>query len=437
MEHGGKVYGLLKLQLSGDASVSGEEQSLLQEVTDDIAFALHDMELEEERKRLEHNLNERVKELQCLYGIASIAERPGITLDELYQEVANLLPVSWQYPEITCGRITIGDKVFRTNNYRDSKWKLSADIKIHDAKIGKVEANYLEERPKLDEGPFMKEERLLIDAVAERLERITQRKQAGEALQIAEQNFRNSLDNSPLGIRIVTVEGELLYANQAILDIYGYGSIEELKKTPTKQRYTPESYTEYQERKEKRKLGKPVPSNYEISIVRKDGEVRHLAVFRKEVLWGGEIQFQALYQDITERKLTAEKLRRFEAISDRAGYGAGIITLEGDFTYVNESFAEMHGYTIEELIGKHFSILHAKEQMRLVERLRKKLMREGSHVAEEVWHKKKNGTVFPTLMTGTAIKDDMGKPLYLSETVIDITELSFSSNNANPQRGII
>ncbi|GAH99714.1 unnamed protein product, partial [marine sediment metagenome] len=33
------------------------------------------------------------------------------------------------------------------------------------------------------------------------------------------------------------------------------------------------------------------------------------------------------------------------------------ITPEGDLTYVNESFAGMHGYTIEELIGKHFSIL--------------------------------------------------------------------------------
>ena len=251
---------------------------------------------------------------------------------------------------------------------------------------------------------------------------ITERKRVEEKLRIAEQNYRNSLDSSPLGIRIVTAEGELLYANQAILDIYGYSSVEELKNTSTKQRYTPKSYAEHQIRKDKRKQGKPVPSNYEVSIVRKDGEVRHLAVFRKEVIWGGEIQFQALYQDITERKLIAEKLRRFKTISDRAGYGAGIITPEGNLTYVNESFAGMHGYTIEELTGKNLSILHTKEQMRLVERLRKKLIQAGSYFAEEVWHKKKNGTVFPTLMTGTAIKDDMGKSLYLSATAIDITE---------------
>jgi len=60
--------------------------------------------------------------------------------------------------------------------------------------------------------------------------------------------------------------------------------------------------------------------------------------------------------------------------------------------------------------------------MRAVEGFIKKLRQGGSFVAEEVWHKKKDGTVFPALMTGTAIKDDIGKPLYLSATAIDITE---------------
>jgi len=144
---------------------------------------------------------------------------------------------------------------------------------------------------------------------------ITERKRAEEALRAAEQNFRNSLDNSPLGVRIVTAEGETLYANQAILDIYGYSSIEELKAIPTKKRYTPESYAEHLKRKERRQLGKPVPSNYEISIVRKDGEVRHLEVLRKEVLWDGKTQYQVLYYDITERRVLWKKMVEYEELS--------------------------------------------------------------------------------------------------------------------------
>jgi PAS domain S-box-containing protein len=138
---------------------------------------------------------------------------------------------------------------------------------------------------------------------------ITERKRAEEALRQAEENFRRSLDDSPLGIRIVTAEGETLYANRAILDLYGYGSLEELHKTPTKERYTPESYAEHQERKERRKRGDYVPSNYEISIVRKDGETRHLSVSRGEVIWNGERQFQSTYQDVTERKHAEEEIK--------------------------------------------------------------------------------------------------------------------------------
>ena len=139
----------------------------------------------------------------------------------------------------------------------------------------------------------------------ERRTDVINRKRVEEILHRTEENFRRSLDDSPLGVRIVSVEGETIYANRAILDIYGYDSVEELRTTPIKNRYTPQSYAEFKIRSEKRK-GDHGPSGYEISIVRKDGEIRHLQVFRKEVLWDGEKQFQVIYQDITERK-RAEK----------------------------------------------------------------------------------------------------------------------------------
>lgn len=267
-----------------------------------------------ERKRTEHDLYERIKELNTLYGIANIAEIPNITVDELYEKVTNLLPQGWQYPEITCARIAIDGNEFKTKNWRDTEWKLSSDIKVHGAKAGAVEVNYLKEMAEVDKAPFLKEERLLIDAVGERLGRITERREVEKALKLAEQNFRNSLDSSPLGIMVVTAKRELLYANQATLDIYGYSNIEELKAVPTNKHYTPESYAEYLEREEKTKLGKPVSSNYEINIVRKDGEIRYLEVFHKEVIWGGETQFQLLHHDITESKRLQRTVVEYEEL---------------------------------------------------------------------------------------------------------------------------
>jgi len=135
---------------------------------------------------------------------------------------------------------------------------------------------------------------------------ITAHRQSEESLRQEKENFRCSLDASPLGVRIVTMEGKTVYANQAALIIYGYNSIEELQNTSLKDRYTPESYAQAQERKRQRESGDLSATKYEVSIVRKNGEIRHLQVFRKEVLWDGIMQFQIIYDDITERK-QAEK----------------------------------------------------------------------------------------------------------------------------------
>jgi len=143
-----------------------------------------------ERKRLEHDLVERVKELECLYSIATIAERPHIALDSLYQEIANLLPDAWQYPEIACARVIMNDKRHETENWRETQWKQSSDVKVHGVKAGAVEVCYLEERPPISEGPFLIEERHLIDAVAERLGRITEHRWAEEAREKSEEKYR-------------------------------------------------------------------------------------------------------------------------------------------------------------------------------------------------------------------------------------------------------
>jgi len=109
-------------------------------------------------------------------------------------------------------------------------------------------------------------------------------------------------------VRIATIDGKTIYANKAILDIYGYDTIEELQNTPLKERYTPESYAGYLERIQKRLHGELGPEEYEISIVRKDGQIRHLHVFRKQIFWNGEKQSQVIYEDITLRRQAEKRL---------------------------------------------------------------------------------------------------------------------------------
>jgi len=138
-------------------------------------------------------LEERVKELNCLYGISEIVEREGGSLPAILQGIANLLPTSWEYPSITCARIALKGTEFKSDNYSDSPWKQVAELRVHGEPAGFVEVSYLEERPQRGEGPFLLEERTLINAVAERTGRIVERLRANQFHQQREAELRNRL----------------------------------------------------------------------------------------------------------------------------------------------------------------------------------------------------------------------------------------------------
>lgn len=144
---------------------------------------------EETRQGLAHDLEERVKELHCLYGISNLVEKPGVSLKEILQGIVDLIPASWQYPGITCSRILLENKEIKTKNLIETIWKQSADIIVHNEKAGTIEVFYLEEKQKIYEGPFLKEERDLINAVAERICKIVERKRITEALKKAQEEL--------------------------------------------------------------------------------------------------------------------------------------------------------------------------------------------------------------------------------------------------------
>ena len=152
---------------------------------------------EEMLQKRTHELGKRVKELNCLYGISNLVDKPGVSLEEIFQGTVNLIPSSWQYPEITCARVILEHQEFRTENFRETVWRQASDIVVHDERLGAVEVCYLEERQESDEGPFLKEERSLLNAIAERLGRITESKRTEKALRESEAKNRSILNAIP------------------------------------------------------------------------------------------------------------------------------------------------------------------------------------------------------------------------------------------------
>lgn len=131
-------------------------------------------------KNLELALLERVKELTCLYSIARLAVQTELSLDETMQRITDLLPFAWQYPEITSARIVVDGRTFLTRGFSATAFQQLEDIVVDREKCGEVLIVYSEQRPEADEGPFLKEERNLLNAVASELTLIVERRRAEE-----------------------------------------------------------------------------------------------------------------------------------------------------------------------------------------------------------------------------------------------------------------
>jgi PAS domain S-box-containing protein len=137
-------------------------------------------------------LEQRIKQIDCLYGLSKLVERPKISLEQIFQETVPLIRNAYQHPDVTCVRITFDGIHYKTDNFEKSELSQHAQLKVEGEKAGTIEVYCLGEKSEEGQRPFLEEEHDLLDAVAERLGRITELKQATERLRL----FRNLIERS-------------------------------------------------------------------------------------------------------------------------------------------------------------------------------------------------------------------------------------------------
>lgn len=136
-------------------------------------------------------LLERVKELNCLYGISRLFERDGERLDDTLQAVVELLPPAWQHADVATARIELNLSRYATPGFRETPWIQTCPVIVLGEPTGRVTVAYMEERPESDEGPFLAEERSLLNAVSQRLGSYVEREQARQQLAVHQDKLRS------------------------------------------------------------------------------------------------------------------------------------------------------------------------------------------------------------------------------------------------------
>ncbi|MCK5564348.1 MAG: HAMP domain-containing protein, partial [Planctomycetes bacterium] len=172
----------------------------------------------DERKQIEEVLTGRVKELDCLYGFSKLTKRMDITRDKMLQGLVKLIPAGWQYPAITCARIIFNGQEFTTDIFAVTKWKQSADIILYNEKVGTIEVYYSEQKPEVGEGPFLKEERRLIDNIAHTLSEAVEHDETEQKLR----QIQTAMENATDAMAITDGEGHIIYINAAFGNLFKF-----------------------------------------------------------------------------------------------------------------------------------------------------------------------------------------------------------------------
>jgi PAS domain S-box-containing protein len=348
---------------------------------------------EEVLQKLAHGLGERVKELNCLYGISNLVETPDISLEEIVEGTVDLIPPAWQYPEITCARIILEGQEFSTKNFQESPWKQAADILVFGERSGTVQVGYLQEKPQSDEGPFLKEERSLLNSIAERLGKITERTRAEQQVHEQCQFLQIVLDSLSYPFYVINVQDRTVeMANSAAYTgpLRGDMTCHALVHGHDQPCETVEHPCPLQE---VRRTKKPVILEHvhlDKDGRRRDVEVHGFPIFDRE---GNVVQMIEYGLDITERKQTEEALQeseeRWRSLTETSP--DHILTLDADLNIQFANFASP-GLTVKELIGTPLYTYVEEERQAEIKAILEDVLRTGEEARYETVYYTPDGT---------------------------------------------
>jgi len=144
--------------------LNAELNFVKQQLRQEIKKRKHAVEILRQQEPL---LSERVKEISCLYSVISLLGNKKYASDEeKIHDIVKLIPTGWQYPENVCVQIILEGKEYKTDNFKETPWRQTAEIIVNSEPKGILAVSYLQEKPAKDEGPFYMEERTLIDVIA-------------------------------------------------------------------------------------------------------------------------------------------------------------------------------------------------------------------------------------------------------------------------------
>ena len=374
-------------------------------------------------------LGQRVKELTCLYQLSQLLKDPSIPEPEILQRTVELIPPSWQYPDITCARLVWKGREYATENFQETEWQQASDILLNGEKKGYIQVCYLEKRPTILEGPFLNEERNLIDIVAENLGQYLGAKQIDRQKRRSDEYSRAIIQSSPLPVYSLDLEGKVLTWNSAAEQVLGWKAEEVIgRPLPT----VPSDKQTESEALKARIFQEGGATGLELVRQKKGGRRIDVSLSSAPIHdeQGEVIGIMSSLEDITQRK-KAERIL-FETKENLSitlnSIGDGVITtdIQGRVTRMNPVAEALTGWKLEQAANRPleevFHIFNAQSGQRAENPVQKVLSTGivvglANHTKLISWQ----GEEYQIADSGSPIKDTDGNTLGVILVFRDVT----------------
>ncbi|MHA1719233.1 MAG: PAS domain S-box protein [Promethearchaeota archaeon] len=369
---------------------------------------------EDKLKKSENNLKDSVRKLNCLFKISQLLDDPNLSIKHILKKTLEIIPQAFQFQDLICVRIFYRDKKFFSNNFKETRWKLSEKVKIGDI-ILVIEVFYLENKT------FQQNESLFMKEIINRIKIIIENKKSIKKIEESEEKYHSLINNITEMVVTINNKGNIIFINSHSNDLFGYPP-EELIGLNIFDSFA--SLVDLKFSREDKLLlnqyGKI--QSIEKEIKHKDGH--HVIISGKIVSHKnkGKLEYIGLIRDVTKEK-QREKDLKIKSHAIESSVNPILMTdLKGFITYVNQALLKEWGYSNkEEIIGLKTKDMFVPMVKDITEKKIKKLHETGVWV-DELIGKRKDGTTFNVYLSASTVYDHEKKPIQIMASLIDITE---------------
>ena len=378
-----------------------------------------------EQLKLQYDLNERIKELNCHTRISELVSNKTLSVDEVCKEMVHLIVDSMQFPNLTQGLIRIDEKIYQTTGFQASRNFLRQEIKSKGRVIGSVEVCLPDDMLPSAEGLFLPEESSLLHSMAERLASFIELKEADHILSESEEKYFKAFQTSPYAIIISRAEdGKIVDVNRAFSSFSGYSRDEAIEDSTI--RLNLWVYPEERNRVVKSLMeGNEIVAE-EFQFNTKTGEILTGLFSAHIIMLNNEEYILSSINDITPSKQAEHQLRvseeKYRNIFERMQDVYYEASLEGILLEISPSIHRISKgqYTREEVIGKSLDDIYVSPDDQ--DAFFSELFKRGSLTDYELLLLNKDGSVVPIAISAGLIYNKDGQPEKITGILRDVTE---------------